>query len=48
MGEQEEIREAPRTTVEDVTPEDTIFVNQEHAERMDGAFLSIVLSASIP
>ncbi|KIX96774.1 uncharacterized protein Z520_07494 [Fonsecaea multimorphosa CBS 102226] len=39
----------PQTTTEDVpAEEDVVRINHEHAERMDGAFLSIVFSAAIP
>jgi hypothetical protein len=36
------------TTKEVTASKDVVEINREHAERMDGAFLSIVASASLP
>ncbi|KIW17660.1 hypothetical protein PV08_04855 [Exophiala spinifera] len=48
MGVQE-ATQGPVTTTEEVQPDnEAIQINHEHAERMDGAFLSIVFSAAIP
>ncbi|OQU95411.1 hypothetical protein CLAIMM_01624 [Cladophialophora immunda] len=49
MGASYETIQGPQTTVEDVHADDEVVqINHEHAERMDGAFLSIVFSAAIP
>ncbi|KAJ9622963.1 hypothetical protein H2204_011307 [Knufia peltigerae] len=48
MGVEERVQ-GPVTTTEEVQPDNEfIQINHEHAERMDGAFLSIVFSAAIP
>lgn len=49
VDEVTEAAEAPRATVEEVQPaNEGVHVNHDIAERMDGAFLSIVLSAALP